>query len=103
MGSLGGLFQACGAAAGQPGRKREMDDNSKRLAALFWRLNKGDVSEPVAGALLQLSAALGEGNYALAAHIQVRAFWVFCPSGAWICYQNHRILTPFTSDPDYNT
>lgn len=69
--SLGGLFQACGAAAGQPGRKREMDDNSKRLAALFWHLNKGDVSEAVAAALHQLCAVLDEGNYAHAAHIQV--------------------------------
>ena len=71
MASLGALYQACAHTASQPGRKREMDDNSKRLGGLFWRLSKGDVSDEVASALHQLCSALDESNYAHAAHIQV--------------------------------
>jgi protein transport protein SEC31 len=49
-----------------------MDDNSKRLGALLWRLNEGGVSPHVAAKLLQLCAALDAGNYAGAAQIQAR-------------------------------
>lgn len=53
-----------------------MDDNSKRLGALFWRLNEGQVSPHVAAKLLQLCAALAQGDYAGATQIQVRrAAW----------------------------
>ncbi|KAK9829202.1 hypothetical protein WJX72_004462 [[Myrmecia] bisecta] len=43
--SLGGLFSYCAAtarvspASQAPGKKREMEDNSKRLGQLFWKLN----------------------------------------------------------------
>ena len=69
--SLGALYAACAPAAQQPGRKREMDDNSKRLGGLFWRLNKGDVSDDVIARLKALCGALDERNYPYAQQIQV--------------------------------
>ena len=76
--SLGALYAACVPAAQQPGRKREMDDNSKRLGGLFWRLNKGDVSDDVIAQLKALCGALDERNYPHAAQIQVRTFQPRC-------------------------
>lgn len=29
-------------AGGHPGKKREVEDSSKKLGALFWRMNKGE-------------------------------------------------------------
>jgi hypothetical protein len=48
-----------------------MDDNSKRLGSLFWKLNERQVSANVAAKLLQLCAALDVGNWPAAAQIQV--------------------------------
>jgi len=50
-----------------------MDDNSKRLGALFWKLNEQQVSAHVVAKLLQLCAALDAGNYPAASQIQVGA------------------------------
>ncbi|KAK9829183.1 hypothetical protein WJX72_004364 [[Myrmecia] bisecta] len=71
--SLGGLFSYCaGAPASQaPGKKREMEDNSKRLGQLFWKLNSRDVSPGVQQKLLQLCAALDAGDFNTASHVQV--------------------------------
>jgi len=82
--SLGSLYAACVPAALQPGRKREMDDNSKRLGGLFWRLNNGDVSDDVIAQLKALCGALDERNYPHAAQIQVKAVrCCFSASGPW--------------------
>ncbi len=36
-------LQACEAAAGaHPGKRREVEDSSKKLGALFWKMNKGE-------------------------------------------------------------
>jgi protein transport protein SEC31 len=70
--ALRGLFDVCSAAvASAPGKKREMEDNSKRLGGLFWRLNKGDVTSSVAASLTQLAAALESRDFATASQIQV--------------------------------
>jgi hypothetical protein len=70
--SLRGLVQACAAGlAGVPAKKREMEDNSKRVGGLFWRLNARQVSAPVCAALRQLAAALDAGDLAAASQIQV--------------------------------
>ena len=70
--SLTNLFNSCAAAvASQPAKKREMDDSSKRLGALFWKLNAGDVSPSVAGKLLQMAQALDAGEIATAMQINV--------------------------------
>ena len=41
--SLGALFKACSAAPQMqaPGKKRENEDNSRRLGQLFWKLGAG--------------------------------------------------------------
>jgi hypothetical protein len=54
-------------------KKREMDDNSRRIGTLFWKLNEGQVVPHVLQKLLQLCAALDAGNWPAAAHIQVGA------------------------------
>ena len=73
------LYQACeGVFGAHPARRRELDDSSKKLGALFWRLNEGDVSPGVSAKLQQLCAALDGGDYATAGHVQVQL-----TSGDW--------------------
>lgn len=72
------------AAAAGP-KKKEMDDNSKRLGQLFWKLNAQQVSDGVVGKLQQLCAALDAGDYATASHIQINlttSDWSEC--SAWL-------------------
>ena len=80
--SLIGLFQACEAiAGGHPARRRELDDASKKLGALLWRMNAGEVSPSVSGKLLQLCGAVDVGDYPTAGHVQVQlttADWDEC-------------------------
>lgn len=52
-------------------KKREMDDNSRRIGTLFWKLNEGQVAPHVMQKLMQLCGALDAGNWPAAAHIQV--------------------------------
>jgi protein transport protein SEC31 len=62
-----------------------MDDNSKRLGGLFWKLNGGQVSQHVVAKLLQLCAALDQGNWGGATHVQVElttSDWDEC--GTWL-------------------
>lgn len=53
-------------------KKREMDDNTKKLGQLLWRLNEGEVSESVIPKLQQLCQAIDAGDWPTANHIQVR-------------------------------
>jgi len=83
--SLNNLFNSCMPLANNPARKREMDDNSKRLGGLFWKLNEGQVSQHVVAKLLQLCAALDQGNWPGASHVQVElttSDWDEC--GTWL-------------------
>ena len=49
--SLRALVEACGAAmAAQPAKRREAEDNAKRVGGLFWRLNAGQGQRARAGA-----------------------------------------------------
>lgn len=52
-------------------KKREMDDNSKKLGQLFWKLNAGEVSAELLPQLLQLCAAIDAANWMVASGIQV--------------------------------
>ena len=75
--SLKALVQTCSAAvAGQPAKRREAEDNSKRVGGLFWRLNAGQVSAPVQAQLVALARALDAGDLATASQIQVRVLFV---------------------------
>lgn len=62
------------AVAMSAAKKREMEDNSRRIGALFWKLNEGQVSAKVVQKLQQMSAALDAGNWPAAQHIQVGTF-----------------------------
>ena len=77
--------RAAAAAAGAPGKKREADDNARRLGALFWRLNAGQVTPRVSGALVSLGTALDAGDAAAASAIAAslaETDWDEC--GAWL-------------------
>lgn len=73
--SLMRIFNETSAAVagpqGNPAKRREVDTNSKKLGALFVRLNSGDVSPSVASKLLQLCSALDARDYASALRVQV--------------------------------
>jgi protein transport protein SEC31 len=69
VGALRSLWQECLKAL--VGRKREIDDNSKRIGTLFWHLNAGDVSPGVQARLLQLATALSSGDLNTAMSIEV--------------------------------
>lgn len=50
--------QTCEAAAGaNPAKRRELEDSSRKLGALLWRLNAGEASASVTSKLLQVGAA----------------------------------------------
>lgn len=85
LASLSNLFNFCMQAASTPAKKREMDDNSRRIGTLFWKLNEGQVAPHVLQKLLQLCGALDAGNWPAAAHIQVEltaSDWDEC--GMWL-------------------
>ena len=82
--SLRSLYQAAEQfAATQPARKRELDDASKKLGGLVWRMNEGQVSESVSSKLLKLAASIDAYDYPGAAHLQVQlttSDWDECSS-----------------------
>ncbi|XP_019229903.1 PREDICTED: protein transport protein SEC31 homolog B isoform X1 [Nicotiana attenuata] len=63
--------EALGGARGNPAKKREIEDNSKKLGALFAKLNSGDISKNAAEKLVQLCQALDNGDFSTALQIQV--------------------------------
>ncbi|CAN6312709.1 unnamed protein product [Urochloa humidicola] len=54
-----------------PSKKREIEDNSRKIGALFEKLNKRDISPNVSSKLIQLCSALDNGDFAAAQHLQV--------------------------------
>lgn len=72
--------EALGGARANPGKKREIEDNSRKMGALFSKLNSGDISKNAADKLGQLCQALDTGDYGRALQIQVfvlRSFYHF--------------------------
>ncbi|PNH06272.1 Protein transport protein Sec31A [Tetrabaena socialis] len=83
--SLTNLFNTCTPLANNPAKKREMDDNTKKIGQLFWKLNSGEVSASVVPKLQQLCAAIDAGDWHTANHIQVQMTttdWDEC--GFWL-------------------
>jgi protein transport protein SEC31 len=84
--SLTALYSACSAAAsGNAAKKRELDDSSKRLGGLLWKLNRKDVSPSVVAKLAQLCAAVDKADYATASNVHVQLTsndWTEC--SAWL-------------------
>ncbi|CAL4930937.1 unnamed protein product [Urochloa decumbens] len=54
-----------------PSKKREIEDNSRKIGALFEKLNKRDISPNVSSKLIQLCSALDNGDFAAAQQLQV--------------------------------
>lgn len=66
------LFDETSKAMGSSqAKKREIDDNSKKLGALFAKLNMGDISPNVSSKLIQLCGALDSNDFATAIQLQI--------------------------------
>ncbi|KAL3622566.1 hypothetical protein CASFOL_033977 [Castilleja foliolosa] len=63
--------EALGGPRANPAKKREIEDNSKKLGTLFAKLNSGDISKNAAEKLVQLCQALDNGDFGTALQIQV--------------------------------
>ncbi|XP_077219235.1 protein transport protein SEC31 homolog B-like [Tasmannia lanceolata] len=63
--------EALGGSRANPAKKREIEDNSRKIGALFAKLNSGDISSNAASKLGQLSQAVDSGDFGAALHIQV--------------------------------
>lgn len=63
--------EALGGSQANPAKKREIEDNSRKMGSLFAKLNGGDISTNAATKLRQLCQALDTGDFATALHIQV--------------------------------
>ncbi|KAL8171502.1 hypothetical protein V2J09_023306 [Rumex salicifolius] len=73
VGTLTRLFHETVAQfGGAPARKKEMEDNSRRIGSLFDNLNKGQISNNVAQKLLHLCDCLDKGDYNGALQCQVQ-------------------------------
>ncbi|KZV19562.1 hypothetical protein F511_13448 [Dorcoceras hygrometricum] len=63
--------EAMGGSRANPAKKREIEDNSKKLGALFAKLNSGDISKNAAEKLVHLCQALDKGDFSTALQIQI--------------------------------
>jgi protein transport protein SEC31 len=74
-----------GGARAPPAKKREIEDNSRKLGALFVKLNSADLSANASTKLGQLCQAINAGDYTSAMQIQVAlttSDWDEC--GYWL-------------------
>lgn len=71
-----------GGSRANPAKKREIEDNSRKIGALFAKLNSGDISKNAADKLVQLCQALDNGDFGAALAIQVPKWrlqnYLFC-------------------------
>ncbi|CAK8573183.1 unnamed protein product [Lathyrus sativus] len=63
--------EALGGSRANPAKRREIEDNSKRLGGLFAKLNSDDISKNDSDKLLQLCQVLDNGDFGTALQIQV--------------------------------
>ncbi|KAL5659583.1 hypothetical protein ACJX0J_032746, partial [Zea mays] len=75
IGTLTRLFdetsKALGGSQATQAKKREIEDNSRKIGALFSKLNSDDISPNVASKLRQLCSAIDASDFATAMHLQV--------------------------------
>ncbi|KAG1365451.1 hypothetical protein COCNU_12G004510 [Cocos nucifera] len=64
--------EARGGSRANPSKKREIEDNSRKIGSLFVKLNSGDISPNAASKLCQLCQALNSGDFVGALQIQVQ-------------------------------
>ncbi|VFQ84239.1 unnamed protein product [Cuscuta campestris] len=65
------ISEVLGGSRANPAKRREIEDNSRKLGALFAKLNSGDISNNAAEKLVQLCQALDNGDISTALQIQV--------------------------------
>ncbi|RVW40743.1 Protein transport protein SEC31-like B [Vitis vinifera] len=58
--------EALGGSRANPAKKREIEDNSRKIGALLAKLNSGDISKNAADKLVQLCQALDNGDFGTA-------------------------------------
>ncbi|XP_050210185.1 protein transport protein SEC31 homolog B [Mercurialis annua] len=63
--------EVLGGSRANPARKREIEDNSRKVGALFAKLNSGDISKNASDKLVQLCQALDKNDFSSALQIQV--------------------------------
>uniref|UniRef100_A0A804MTN1 Sec16 Sec23-binding domain-containing protein n=1 Tax=Zea mays TaxID=4577 RepID=A0A804MTN1_MAIZE len=75
IGTLTRLFdettKALGGSQATQAKKREIEDNSRKIGALFSKLNSGDISPNVSSKLIQLCSAIDASDFVTAMHLQV--------------------------------
>ncbi|XP_058225841.1 protein transport protein SEC31 homolog B-like isoform X2 [Rhododendron vialii] len=64
--------EALGGSRANPGKKREIEENSRKIGALFAKLNSGDISKNASEKLVQLCQSLDNGDFGTALQIQVQ-------------------------------
>ncbi|MCO5588868.1 hypothetical protein L7F22_042828 [Adiantum nelumboides] len=77
--------EALGGARATHTKKREIEDNSKKLGGLFERLNKADISPNARVKLVQICQSIDTGDYVTASQLQVSlttSDWDEC--GSWL-------------------
>ncbi|KAL5678341.1 hypothetical protein ACJX0J_014472, partial [Zea mays] len=74
IGTLTRLFdettKALGGSQATQAKKREIEDNSRKIGALFSKLNSGDISPNVSSKLIQLCSAIDASDFVTAMHLQ---------------------------------
>ncbi|KAK9141413.1 hypothetical protein Scep_011094 [Stephania cephalantha] len=63
--------EAVGGSHANPAKRREIEDNSRKIGALFAKLNSGDISKNAADKLVQLCQALDINDFGTAVQTQV--------------------------------
>ena len=63
--------EAVGGSRANPAKKREIEDNSRKIGALFAKVNSGDISKNAAEKLVHLCQALDNGDFSTALQIHV--------------------------------
>ncbi|XP_047342560.1 protein transport protein SEC31 homolog B-like [Impatiens glandulifera] len=64
--------EALGGSRAVPAKKREIEDNSRKIGALYAKLNAGDISRNAAEKLVQICQALDNGDFNTALQILVQ-------------------------------
>lgn len=88
-------FSMCAQAyQGNPSKKREIDDNSRRLGILFFKLNANDIKASVKAQLIALCQALSARDFAQASRIHINLTTTdFDECGQWLTALKRLIKT----------
>ncbi|XP_047340406.1 protein transport protein SEC31 homolog B-like [Impatiens glandulifera] len=64
--------EVLGGSRAVPAKKREIEDNSRKIGALYAKLNSGDLSKNASEKLVQICQALDNGDFNAALQVQVQ-------------------------------